>query len=337
MRREELLHAVEDVRMALLESKLGDALTRLLLAGADDAVYRSRIPEALEGLKRYTLSAQRYGAASRGLTRILALDELESTGMWLELLSPGTAPERLRELYQKIRLVEEVLPSVVGLLQPESLRELLERTDDSQPVLRGKSLLSVVVVEQERHFSTPRRMVDVLEAVSRLYSSCAELEGVSAETLSVAAMDSGQDKSFDFVGVGRVVEMVREIILSLWERVVLYRELPPAARLQELAARLPIVERIGELGEKGKIEARVAELLRDQITEAACRFVRAGAIIPEIEHRIQSSAVSPRDILASNLRGRGKGEEEFPGRDNLMRLLDRARVEPAGERRKEGG
>lgn len=44
--------------------------------------------------------------------------------------------------------------------------------------------------------------------------------GKKGDDLSVIGCDSGSDKSFDFLGAAEIVNCVKDIILSFWNKVV---------------------------------------------------------------------------------------------------------------------
>ena len=59
----------------------------------------------------------------------------------------------------------------------------------------------------------------------------------------VIACDSGSDKSFDFLGVATVIECVKELILSLWNRVIYFSEYRMSERIKLVAEALPVIEK----------------------------------------------------------------------------------------------
>ena len=109
------------------------------------------------------------------------------------------------------------------------------------------------------------------------------------------ACDSGSDKSFDFLGLAKLVEMVKEIILSLWDRVVFFREKQMGERIDLIAKSLPVIERIVEMEKLNHLAPEQAEILRRNIVSGVEKFIQAGAIIPEVESH---SRYNPRQLMA---------------------------------------
>jgi hypothetical protein len=56
--------------------------------------------------------------------------------------------------------------------------------------------------------------------------------------------------------------MIKGIILSLWDRIIYFREQQFFQRLEFIAKSLPIIDHIGELGKSKKLGPEEAELLR---------------------------------------------------------------------------
>ncbi|MEW8383370.1 MAG: hypothetical protein AB2704_16075, partial [Candidatus Thiodiazotropha taylori] len=160
--------------------------------------------------------------------------------------------------------------------------------------LKGKSLISVLVVEDKGQFSSPKRLTYALDAISNLYSVFAIIEGEGANDLIVLACDSGSDKSFDFLGLAKLTEQVKETIIAIWDRRVFYRQRHVSESLSLISESLPIIEKISELKESGKLEPEQAELLKRQAIAGATQFIEAGAIIPELEG---VSSHSPKQLL----------------------------------------
>jgi hypothetical protein len=182
-------------------------------------------------------------------------------------------------------------------------------------VFPGKSVLSVIIIEQPKQYSTPERLTLILQAVSDLFAACSVLQGQPDSRLSVIGCDSGSDKSFDFLGAAKVIECVKEVILSLWDRIVFYRERKVENRLDLIAQSLPILDQINEMHQKGSLGAEQTEILRRQIVKACTDFVSTGALIPEISAK---SFLEPRAILAPEpklLSAPGEGSRANSGGD----------------------
>src|SRR5438874_445310 len=121
------------------------------------------------------------------------------------------------------------------------------------------------------------------------------MESVAENTLIVLACDSGSDKSFDLLGAAKVIAGVKELILSLWDRIVFYREAQIAQRLELVTASLPILEKLSHLQNSNAIAPEQAELLRRKVLDGVGQLIASGATIPEMGGR---SHVDPRQLMA---------------------------------------
>jgi len=294
MRREELIRAVENIRKALKASGLRLSLEEIFghrdSQKFDPVVY-------LKAFKEYSIVAEGFGPAERELIGILDLQSLEEMPFWSSLFGPDEA-KRTTETYKVLNRVifaEDNLPKISRMVQQKALLSFAESAAQPGSFYHGKELLSVIMIEEGPVFSTPIRLSEVLVSVSLLYEASAIIEEIRPEGLSVVACDSGSDKSFDFLGIAKVIECVKGIILSLWDRIVFYRERKFEAWIDLIAKQLPIFDKIGDLEQQQKLSPEQAELLRRQINDGVTKFISCGAIIPEIE---RTSSFNPRVLMA---------------------------------------
>ena len=179
--------------------------------------------------------------------------------------------------------------------------DLLERDTDRIPRESESSKeeagdlaqLTAIVIE-EKEFSTPERLILMLEALEGLYQASAQVLKCDISSLSVLSCDSGSDKSFDFLGVAKVIQCVKEIILSFWDRVVYFREDKTEKQLDLIANSLPILKTISDMKTRREIEPESAELLKKQVIESVRKFANAGTTIPEIE---KFTTFNPRQLM----------------------------------------
>lgn len=185
---------------------------------------------------------------------------------------------------------EQHVPKILHLLARESdnICTKMESGIESECVR-----LNVIVIE-DTNISTPSRLLLMLEAVQGLYEAAAAISGQSSRDICVLSCDSGSDKSFDFIGLAKVMQCVKEIILSFWDKVVYFREDKTGKQLELIANSLPILERITVMKDDGMLEPERAELLRRQVVQSVMKFADAGVTIPEIE---DFTTFSPRQLL----------------------------------------
>lgn len=200
---------------------------------------------------------------------------------------------RMMKYYQAIHFAEAHLPQVVSLMARESDQISKPKKEGEKPKENGLSQLSITVIEELQH-SSPERLVLALQSIAGLYSACAQVLDESEGDLCVVACDSGSDKSFDFLGVAKIVECVKVVILSFWDRVVYFREDKTERRLDLIAQSLPILDEIASMKKSGKLEPERAELIKRQVIDSVTKFAAAGITIPEIEN---FTVYNPRQLM----------------------------------------
>lgn len=250
--------------------------------------------ELLASFSRYMQLYQSFGAVERSIIGILGLEVLHNMKFWAFILSaddPRGHGEALM-VYQKVQFAQEHLPKLLALLHRDTDEPVVKKTDkkrDREP----HAVLTAVVIEDKR-LSSPLRLVNLLESIDGLYSACAVTMGEAGGDLAVVSCDSGSDKSFDFLGAAKVVECVKDVILSFWNKVVYFREDKTGKQLEVIANSLPILERIAELRDKGKLEPERAEILKRQVVASITKFAAAGVTIPEIA---EFTVFNPRQLM----------------------------------------
>ena len=109
-------------------------------------------------------------------------------------------------LNDALRIASFALPKLVPLIRQEAYSLISESGESIASPYKDRSTLSVTIIEENHRFSSPARLIKVLDSISKLYEACAILTEQSPEGLSVIACDSGSDKSFDFLGLAKVME-----------------------------------------------------------------------------------------------------------------------------------
>ena len=295
MRRSEIIRSVKAVIDALELCHVREALDQVSQrhSRSGEEGRPRRGSTVLGALNQFSILASRFTGAEREILRIFSLTPLLDVDLWPNFSEP-TQPAM--ELRQAVMVTTRLIPQVLELLTQDYQQPASRDKGKAGPRFPTKQILSVIILEEKEHYSSSKRVVEVLEAVSLLYQSCAVIRGEkSDQQLVLLACDSGSDKSFDFLGVAKVVECVKEVILSLWDRVVFYREHKLGERLDLVAKSLPILDTVGTLQSQGKLGPEQAEILRRDIISGVEKFISCGAIIPEIESNTQ---FNPRQLMA---------------------------------------
>lgn len=291
MRRTDLINSIQKIGFVLKQSNVQEALFSSQRQKGD-------IEGLLSIFQNYTNLSKTFTADERKILKIFELDSLDNPKLWTRIFSASEAEARdsFTKMRMGIRYFMEFLPSILELLKQDHINYF---TSDRYEVkkeasLEDKSLLTVILPEQDNEISNPERLIKILDCINQLYDAFSIIENAEANDLSVAAIDSGSDKSFDFLGAAKLMESIKELIISLWDRVVFFREKKLSDRLDLIAKSLPVIEKINSMQEAGKMSPEQAEILRRNITNAVNNFIVTGAVIPELSNY---SNFNPRQLM----------------------------------------
>jgi hypothetical protein len=291
MLREEIVSGALQLRSALAEGGILKVLR--ISAGAAKAETDVKVKNelVLKAFQQFTITSANFSGAASKIQDIMGLSALNSPAFWSAL----TTPERSREAHEALFSVEFAithLPKIVELLSQDSMTQEIFLFH-GQDLASGR--LKLILPESTGAASRPQRIVDALLSISLLYEAFADIDKLPISTLSVIACDAGSDKSFDFLGVADLMKAVKELLLSVWDRVVFFREQQVAHRLELIASSLPIIEKLGDLQRENKIGPEEGELIRRKIVEGVTKFIGSGSTIPGMRER---SALDPRVLMA---------------------------------------
>lgn len=287
MRKLELVKAIDRVLGALHESNAIDFLEMQTHFLERERPKPERMDphgpfggEFLQVFQRYSVAASSFGPIEKELCEIFQLDVLSEPEFWTALMFSG--PGEGRGFLDRARKGSSGLQKLRALIGPE--------TDYSESMAGAKAIhglesVSLVVLEDRGQGSKPTRLIKVLEGISALYEAHTRVLSLPADTLIVTTCDSGSDKAFDFLGLAKAIQALKETILSLWDRIFFFRERKLSATLSLIGQSLPILAEISALEEKKALGREEAEILRRKVVDGAVALGEAGAVIPEVTAR----------------------------------------------------
>jgi hypothetical protein len=292
MRRRVFLHALNNVVNTLVSSNIMEMLRRGFERNSKNDEKQQFVDYKV--FLDYALSASKFGEEEKQIAKIMGVDVFADPTWWQELDGYNVAD--LYQNYDRVVFAIRHLPQLTKLLKQDYIEE--GDNDGSSPALskelRGKSLLNVTLVENHGQFSSPSRLIFVLEAINEFYDAFATLEELPNTDLAVLALDSGSDKSFDFLGLAKVMDSVKDLILGIWDRRLFNRHLQIGACVDSIAQSLPVIAQIHEMKLSGTLAPEQAELLKRQIINGTTKFLEAGAVIPEMGDQL---GLSPRSLM----------------------------------------
>lgn len=145
------------------------------------------------------------------------------------------------------------------------------------------SPFTIILPESNNEASSISRLTTALSAIESLYEVLTSLDGIGTSNLVVISCDSGSDKSFDLLGISKVVDSIKETFIAIWDRRVFNKHAAAGMLIENLSKTLPVMERIHKMRENGSLSAEEAEIMKRKAIEGITGIVSAGVIIPEME------------------------------------------------------
>lgn len=267
MTRQQIIASAEQITHAIESAGIAEIANR--------TKERMSLQDYLMSFKQYNILAEQFSEGALFLEKELGFTELRDPDPWIEMSKQGDLEENI--LLSNLKGIVSTIYSLISLLR---YQEPVESHDES------REILSLFVLEPEdNRFASPRRISESLESINLLYESCARIQGLEYDDLEIIFCDSGRDKLFDFRGDRQLVGAVKELVLSIWERVIFYRNRNLQERISLLTHSLPALDVITELEMNGKISNAEGELTRNALIDGVKKFLSSGAVIKEIRER----------------------------------------------------
>lgn len=304
MLRSDLLLGLKKVSDCVLETKLVEALVGMLSQPNPTATSKApALEKFMVALHIFDGFYAQFGDVEKEIIKIIGIEELASVAWRTSAIA--TSFEQTQDSMQKLHaIVGPVYGNMIGSLPTiNKLASLLERTGDSsislvstESISGGNDYLTLILPDIEGQTSSAKRVAKAIGSIGMLYQTCADLQKIDQNQIIMISCDSGSNKVFDFKGLGSIIKEVKELILSLWDRVVFYKHLEAKAKLDTIKESLPIFEKINTLKADGTISPELALLMGRRVTEAISGFVTSSSLIPEIQAAYQTS---PEKMLQS--------------------------------------
>ncbi|MBF6036829.1 hypothetical protein H8F23_26565 [Pseudomonas sp. P155] len=290
MRRQALIKAVNTVVDDIEETSLHNMFNELLSISRKKDVETRESAFHFRTFLDYALRVSHYTSAEKQVLEVMGLDDLQDPDWW-QSASALESPD-LWTYSRNLHFALEYLPRLVGMLE----RDYVDQTEAESKALlaSGMDTLSILLVEDHDQRSTPDRLILTLQGVTEIYQAIATMEGESHNDLAVVAIDSGSDKSFDFLGLAKVMEIFKETLLAIWDRRVFHRHVHVSLCIQTIAESLPVIQQIHDMKEAGAISPEQAELLKRQMVNGTSKLLEVGAISSEMEAQ---PGASPRALM----------------------------------------
>jgi hypothetical protein len=288
MRRTEIQLAFKNIREIIEELNLIDLISEI-----GRRREKNEPEKFLDAMNKFSIAYSNLTESEKKIIEVMELKGILNPKLWSLAISPEN--KGLDDLWSYrlgFVLIRDYFPKLNSVFSQEYLDMFREENIKKET---NKELITVSLPEIDDNFSSPDRLIESISSIKELYEVIAVLNELSTSDLSIIAIDSGSDKSFDFLGNVKVVKELKELILTIWDRIVFYRERKIGERIDLVVQALPIIENINESEKSGKIAPEQAELFRRSIFSGTEKFLNSGSIIPEIE---ENNTYNPRVLLA---------------------------------------
>lgn len=231
---------------------------------------------------------EKFTQNERRILEVFSLSVLVDTSWWTKLLTTSSLsdPKLLFSIFSGLNTLLRYGPRINSLL--------IREHEPSLSTEKDHNYLVVWLSENSQQISNIERVLAALEGIRDLYSVCATLQHSDSDELALISCDSGSDKELVLKGNANAIEKFKEILISVWNRVVFYREIQASQRIKNIAESLPVLEEISKLEDSGKIARETAEILRRKTVAAATQIMETGIVLPELTDH---SAFNPRTLL----------------------------------------
>lgn len=312
MRREELLIAFNRITSDIEKTGISNLVNDVLTSFHDPThgpINMKSDNESINILKihfGWQTAYNAYGTVETEVFKALDLEELNNYEIWGILMGFSTQIRSENQdisdsehfghilgLDQKLRQLRQVIKPITALLDRKS--KLGSESEDG--VL--PSYLSVRLIEDEGEFTTAIRVVQVVESIQKIYDAFQKFENTSDSPLSVAYLDSGSDKSFDFTGATSIINFIKEFLLDIYDRYSQHKKVQAENFIDIAKGSIEIFDQINVRVKEGKLPQDAAKIIEIGLIEGMQSFLSVGAITSEIE---QSEITSPRMIMKQEVK-----------------------------------
>ena len=284
MTREQIIAAAEQITKAIESAGI--------LEIANGLKDRMTLQDYLLSFKQYNILAEQFSEGALFLEKELGFAQLRDPDPWITMSKQGDLEDD--NPLNNLKGVVKTINSIINLLKHEQV---------SNPRDPNAEVLSLVILEPDNQgYSSPKRISEALDSITLLYEACARLQNQTFDDLEIVSCDSGKDKLFEFQGNAELIGAVKELILSIWERVVFYRNRNVQERISLLTHSLPALDIITELEMSGQLSSNEGELTRNALTGGVTKFISSSAVIKEITERIpfdERSIMAPKSHVST--------------------------------------
>ena len=129
----------------------------------------------LKAFQKYMIATNNYNENEIEICKIVGIEQILEVQFWQSLSELEDSGE-VHSMFRNIQFTINQLPKILSLIKQDYVLDIKEQKGSLPEELKGKSLLTVLIVENEGQFSSPLRLTSALSAISDLYSVVATIE-----------------------------------------------------------------------------------------------------------------------------------------------------------------
>jgi hypothetical protein len=251
-------------------------------------------------LADYFNRTSHYSEVERKISDILQINSIAEPSSWQGQFSK-VDPSFIYPSLNRLKQAVDILPRFVALLDRDY--NIDGPTAGEATTESGMTLQTVILTDEGALMSSPERIIELLSALGQIYAVIAEVEQLPTGSLAVVGMDSGSEKSFDLLGLAKIMSELRETLQWAYNSVVFHRHNVTARNLQIASDTLGVVEKIAKLESSKAVTSEQAARMKHGLFNGLEKFAATGAYIPEMSQNRSSPAVAmrpqPRLLTAS--------------------------------------
>jgi hypothetical protein len=316
MLRSEVDKSIREIRTALTVSGASDLIKRTYPVLRDRGSRQSQTDglEAFRVATQWSIEQQNLSENAVFVIEIFDADDLLDLNFWHQLTSAFQSASGAKEdrgadmeliqramaLGRKIEFMEDTLPKLAELFKqhtgsrPEDYKQSAHLPDDTT------SILKVLLPEDDHSGSSPSRIAFLMSAIEGLYEVCAAITAQGSQLeVRVVAIDSGSDKSFDFLGLARVMEELRALILGIYDRRVAIRKVKHSDLLSSIVDTLPVLQKLKDAESENLISPEESARLKKKLLTSIDQFEKSQAITAEM---IDVTPEDPRQVMKDEMK-----------------------------------
>ena len=266
MRRDELIHGIENLRKALSQARIQQVITSALRSGTKP---ESTSAAGYQAYATFMIAYAGFGEAERKLMGALKLLPIISPEFWTKISARESSGAEAAEARLGTLMVRDFFPAIEELLRRSTDDVGLSFEDlekSGQPVEARK--IRFFIREPGEPSLTVKHFAQIMESIENLHSAITTIYDLPPNELVVGALDSGSDKEFDLLGIAKAVKILSETLLEGWNRCRSAKATDASVSYKTALEGISVLEKLRIAEQSNSISAESAESLRRTIVKS---------------------------------------------------------------------